>query len=326
VSTASEKAAASSARADETVLVVGEALIDVVEHENQPLGEHVGGSPLNVAVGLALLGRDVEFLTWIGDDHRGHRIADHLHDAGVTLADGSIGAPQTATAVATLDEHGSATYRFDMDWHVDPRRVPSHPIALHTGSIAVALEPGCRGVAALIAAHAPTSTITFDPNIRPMFFTGPADALARIESIVAQADVVKASDEDLRWLAPDTEPRELARHWLSLGPAIVAVTEGADGSFAVCANGAQLIPAFPTDVVDTVGAGDAFMTGLIDALWDQQLLGAPQRSRLHGISADALRQVLQVAALSSALTVARPGAALPDRATRDRAAQRLAVR
>lgn len=76
----------------DTALVVGEALIDIVQHEGQALGVHVGGSPLNVAVGLALLGRRVRFLTWIGDDRRGRRIADYLHDSGVDLAEGSVGA------------------------------------------------------------------------------------------------------------------------------------------------------------------------------------------------------------------------------------------
>jgi fructokinase len=307
----------------ETALVVGEALIDIVQHEGQPLGEHVGGSPLNVAVGLSLLDRRVEFLTWIGDDRRGQRIADYLHDAGVHLAEGSIAASRTGTALAVLDENGSATYEFDIDWHVSPRIGPTAPLVLHTGSIATALEPGCERVAGLIDAHAATATITFDPNIRPAFFEDADDARSRVEAIVPQADVVKASHEDMRWLDPDSSPEELAAHWLAMGPAIVAVTFSALGSYAICAEGVERIPAFPTEVVDTVGAGDAFMTGLIDALWDLALLGAHHREQLHDIGTGALRQVLEVAALSSSLTVARPGAALPDRATRDRAANRL---
>jgi fructokinase len=307
----------------DAALVVGEALIDIVAQKGQPLGEHVGGSPLNVAVGLALLGRRVELLTWIGDDPRGKRIANYLHDAGVELAAGSVGAPRTATALAELDEKGSATYQFDVDWQISPDARPSDPLVLHSRSIATALEPGCSAVAELIDARAATTTITFDPNIRPAFFVDAADALARVEAVVTRSDVVKASDEDMRWLAPHASPQELAAHWLTLGPAIVAVTFGAEGSYAVCADGSQRIPAYPTEVVDTVGAGDAFMTGLIDALWDRALLGADHREQLRNIDTDVLQQVLKVAALSSALTVARPGAALPDRATRDRAASRL---
>jgi fructokinase len=307
----------------DNALVIGEALIDIVQHEGQQLGEHVGGSPLNVAVGLALLGRPVEFSTWIGDDPRGQRIADWLHDSGVSLSKGSIGAPRTATAIAELDESGSASYQFDMEWKISPAGGPTAPLVLHTGSIATALKPGCDAVTELIDTHAATATITFDPNIRPAFFADAAEARPRVEAVVARADVVKASDEDLRWLDPDSSPEDLAAQWLALGPAIVAVTFGADGSFAVCADGQQRIPAYPAEVVDTVGAGDAFMTGLIDGLWDAALLGAERRQQLREIGTEVLRRVLEVAALSAALTVARPGAALPDRATRDRAADRF---
>jgi fructokinase len=304
-------------------LVIGEALIDIVQHAGRSLGEHVGGSPLNVAVGLALLGRQVDFLTWLGDDRRGQRIAAYLHDAGVDLADGSMEAPRTATALATLDESGSATYQFDIDWQVTPATAVTAPLVLHTGSIATALAPGCEGVATLIDKHASTTTISFDPNIRPPFFKDPGDARSRVEAVVARSDVVKASDEDMRWLAPDSTPEELAAHWLAMGPAIVAVTFGALGSYAICADGHERIPAYPAEVVDTVGAGDAFMTGLIDALWDLSLLGGHRRQQLRDIDTEALRHAIKIAALSSALTVARPGAVLPDRATRDRAASRL---
>jgi fructokinase len=306
-------------------LVIGEALIDVVSHDGQPLGEHVGGSPLNVAFGLALLDRPVEFLTWIGDDARGQRISDYLHDSGVTLAPGSRGAARTGTAHAELDENGSATYTFDLEWVVPPESAPSARPVLHTGSIATALAPGAAGVDALLAAYAPTTTITFDPNIRPDFYENAEQALAKVESIVSKCDVVKASDEDMRWLAPGTAPEDLAARWLTLGPSVVAVTLGADGSYAVCGDGSIRIPAYPTEVVDTVGAGDAFMTGLVDALWSAELLGGDRREHLRRITTDQLQHVLRVAALSAALTVARPGAALPDRATRDRAASRLAT-
>jgi fructokinase len=146
-------------------------------------------------------------------------------------------------------------------------------LVLHTGSIATALEPGCDAVAELIDANAATSTMSFDPNIRSAFFEDAEQALSRVETVVARSDVVKASDEDMRWLDPHSSPEELAARWLTLGPSIVAVTFGAHGSFAICADGDERIPAYPAEVVDTVGAGDAFMTGLIDALWDLGLLG-----------------------------------------------------
>jgi fructokinase len=144
---------------------------------------------------------------------------------------------------------------------------------------------------------------------------------ARIERLVERSDVIKVSDEDLEWLDPDHTPEQIAQMWLSLGPSIVAVTMGANGAFAVCAAGTVRIDARPVQVVDTVGGGDAFITGMIDALWSLNLLGGDRRPELAAISTDTLTGVLETAALSSALTVARAGADLPDRATRDDARQ-----
>jgi fructokinase len=299
-----------------TALVVGEALIDIVVRDGKTLGEHVGGSPLNVAVGLARLGRRVDFLSWIGHDSRGQRIAEHLRAAGANLLDGSMAASRTATARATLDENGAATYVFDIEWRL-PARTPTAPLVMHTGSIATVLNPGAADVVAMVDAHCAEATITFDPNVRPPLIDDPDAARARIESVVARSDVVKASDEDLRWLEPGIAPEELAARWLTLGPALVAVTLGSRGAFAACRRGEVRMPAHPADVVDTVGAGDAFMSGLIDALWSRDLLGAQRRDALRTITTDALRRVLDIAGLSSALTVARPGADMPDRAARD---------
>ncbi len=306
----------------ERALVIGEALIDIVERDGQVIGEHVGGSPLNVAIGLARLGRGVDFLTHIGDDPRGHRIADYVTKSGAQLVSGSVTAVHTPTALATLDESGSAQYVFDIDWQLSGTSEVAPPVVAHTGSIAAVLEPGCRATAALLDAYHLSATITFDPNVRPALITEDEQARTRIERFVERCDVVKASDEDLHWIDPNRTPEQVAETWLGLGPAIVAVTMGERGSFAMCAAGIARVQARPVEVVDTVGAGDAFMTGLIDALWTLGLLGADRRSELRRISVDALTGVLQTAALSSALTVARAGADLPDRVTRDAAAGR----
>ncbi len=301
-------------------LVIGEALIDIVEREGQVTGEHVGGSPLNVAVGLARLSRGVDFLTHIGNDPRGRRIVDYVKRSGVQLVSGSVSANRTPTALATLDASGSASYRFDIDWQLAGTPEVAPPLVAHTGSIATVLEPGCRATAALLDAYHPSATITFDPNVRPALIEDADIARGRIDRLIERSDVVKASDEDMRWINPNRSPEQIARTWLGLGPAIVAVTMGDRGAFAVCAAGAVRVPALRVNVVDTVGAGDAFMTGLIDALWSLRLLGAERRRELARIGTDALTGVVQTAALSSALTVARAGADLPDRATRDAAA------
>jgi len=159
-----------------------------------------------------------------------------------------------------------------------------------------------------------SATISYDPNVRPALITDHEQAVSRIERLVEKADLVKASDEDLRWIDPDRTPEQVAAAWQSLGPAIVAVTMGGEGAFAVCAAGTVRVAARPVEVVDTVGAGDSFMTGLVDALWSLNLLGGDRRAELARIDAEALEGVLRHAALASALTVSRAGADLPDRA------------
>lgn len=305
----------------ERALVIGEALIDIVERDGRVLGEHVGGSPLNVAVGLGRLGRGVDFLTHIADDDRGRRIAEYVESSGVQLVSGSTTAARTPTAMAHLNEAGAADYEFDIDWRLSGTAEVAPPLVAHTGSIAAFLDPGCLATAALLDAYRTAATITYDPNVRPALITERGQAIARIDRLVEKADVVKASDEDLRWIDPGRSPEQIATAWQALGPSIVAVTMGERGAFAVSAAGVVRVGAPPVQVVDTVGAGDAFMTGLIDALWSLGLLGAERRRALARIDLAQLEYVLGEAALASALTVARAGADLPDRAALQRGQQ-----
>ncbi|GFG74817.1 carbohydrate kinase family protein [Mycobacterium botniense] len=293
-------------------LVIGEALIDIVERDGQ-VHEYVGGSPLNVAVGLARLGRDVDFLTHIGDDTAGQRITEYINSSGAQLVPGSISAGRTSTARVTVREDGSADYVFDVHWQLSGTPAVTPPLVVHTGSIAAVREPGCPAVVALIDTYRVSATVTFDPNVRPGL-VDPDRARQRIRHLVERSDVVKASAEDLRWIDPNRPPERIAQTWLTLGASIVAVTRGEQGAMAVCAAGATRVAARPVRVVDTIGAGDAFMAGLIDALWRLGLLGAGRRGELRRIPLDTLTAALEAASLTSALTVARAGADLPDRA------------
>jgi fructokinase len=291
-------------------LVIGEALIDTVDGHV----EHVGGSPLNVAVGLARLGRDIDFLTHIGDDEPGRRIGDYVKASGAQLVPGSTSATRTPTAVATIGDDGSAAYTFDLEWQLSGTPEVAPPLFVHTGSIAAVREPGCLAVAALLDTYHVSATVTFDPNVRPSLIVDRDLASERIHHLVERSDIVKVSDEDLRWIDPEHEPEWTARSWLASGPGIVALTMGQQGSVAFCAAGQARVAARPAKVVDTVGAGDAFMVSLLDTLWELDLLGADRRGALGQIGLDTLTTALDAASLSSALTVARAGADLPDRA------------
>jgi fructokinase len=297
-------------------LVIGESLIDIVGSD-----EHVGGSPLNVAVGLGRLGREVDFLTRIGDDPHGRRIAEYSNAAGVQLVPGSQSAEHTATARATVAEDGSADYEFDLDWQLSGTPTVAPPLLVHTGSIAAVQEPGCLVVAALVDAYHLSATVSFDPNVRPSLIADRELAIQRIGHLVERSDIVKVSEEDLYWLDPDRSPEQIARTWLALGPALVIVTMADQGAMAVSAAGEARVPTRAVQVVDTVGAGDSFMVGLLDALWSLALLGAERRAELAGIGIDALTAVLEAGSATAALTVGRAGADLPDRAALAAASQ-----
>ncbi|MCU1433073.1 MAG: PfkB domain protein [Actinotalea sp.] len=303
-------------------LVIGEALIDVVRGADGTETKHPGGSPANVALGLARLGRGVDLLTWFGADAHGRLLRSHLGASGVEILPGSDSAPRTSVATAVLDGGGAATYEFDLSWHVPERWTspPEAPLVVHTGSIAAVLEPGGPDVSRILAAHRQSATLTYDPNIRPSLMPPAGETRAVVESLVAVADVVKVSDEDLSWLEPGEHPLDVARRWASSGPALVVVTRGGEGATGITSGGSEVdVPAPPVTVADTVGAGDSFMGGLIDGLWSAGLLGADQRAALHAAEAETLRRVLTRCARIAATTVSRPGADPPTAAELDAA-------
>nr|WP_230977499.1 carbohydrate kinase [Georgenia yuyongxinii] len=300
---------------DAAALVIGEALIDIVERPGEQPAEHPGGSPANVAVGLARLGRDVELVSWFGADAHGSVLRSHLELENVRLSAASARASHTSTARARLDEAGGATYVFDLEWAPPAPEPVVQPIVVHTGSIAAVLEPGAATVAETITRFRDTATISLDPNIRPALMGESTATRTLVEALVVQSDVVKVSDEDLAWLVPDADPLAVARQWARSGPAIVVVTQGAGGAWAVTAGGLELdVAAVPAEVVDSVGAGDSFSAGLIDGLWAAGLLGADHRAALAQIDAGTLQRVLDQAARIAAITVSREGANPPTRA------------
>jgi len=298
-----------------SALVVGEALVDIVERPGDEPSAHPGGSPANVAVALARLGRDVELVSWFGADAHGSLLRSHLELEEVRLSAASARASRTSTARARLDESGAATYIFDLEW-APPEPDPAlQPLVLHTGSIAAVLEPGARTVTQTIARHRSGATVSYDPNIRPDLMPDRDATRTAVERLVSQADVVKASDEDLAWMYPQEDPFAVARRWLASGPAVVVVTRGAEGAWAVTAAGDELVAEpHPADVVDTVGAGDSFTAGLLDGLWAAGLLGGARREALRRLDAATLQRVLVHAARIAAITVSRAGANPPTRA------------
>ena len=294
--------------------VIGEALIDLVldpatEH---PTGApaylaHPGGSPFNVAVGLSRLGDPSVLLARLSADAFGRQLRAHAEANGVDLTRAVAATESSTLAVVSLDADRNATYDFyrtsTADWQWTAAElgvVPADADWIHTGSLASWIDPGASVIEELLTSR-PNSVISYDPNIRPLLLTDHDAAVARVERFVALATVVKASAEDLAWLYPGHGFDEVLQRWRQLGPRVVVVTDGGNGARAVAGDGEPFtVPAKPITVVDTVGAGDAFMAGLIHAL--------------HRDGLDAVRAAVDEAILVAALTCSRAGANPPTEA------------
>ncbi len=301
-------------------VVVGEALVDLVgQRGSRTFVAHPGGSPANVALGLARLGHPVTLLTRLGADPFGEMVTSHLQASGVRVDGDPRPGTRTSLAVATLAA-GSATYDFRIEWDVgDLGPLPAMARCLHTGSLATALAPGSGRVVELLERERRQgrATISYDPNVRPALLGTPEQARPGIEHVVALSDVVKVSDEDLAWLYPGRPDEDIARDWLGAGPGLVVVTRGAAGVLAVTARVMVEQPAMPIELVDTVGAGDSFTAGLLDGLAGADLLGGDRREALAAVGEAMLRSVLKEAGRVAAITCSRPGSDPPTRAELD---------
>lgn len=283
------------------VLVVGEALVDIVVSPRGTV-EYPGGSPANVAYGLGRLGVDTALLTSMGDDHHAAAIEQHLRGAGVHLLPGSKGRGGTATATAILASDGSARYDFDIGWDL-PRIAPAAlPKILHTGSIATFLAPGAAVVRELLEQSHDRCVVTYDPNIRPALLGSQFEAKSIFEELVPLTEVVKLSDEDAKWLYPRLSLEDISKRILDLGAGLVVVTMGAEGSLLTTAGTRVFVPSIKSAVVDTIGAGDSYMSALIYGLL---MRGA------DGLAPSVLESLGRMASKAAAITVRRPGAHPP---------------
>ncbi|ARC57892.1 2-dehydro-3-deoxygluconokinase [Frondihabitans sp. 762G35] len=290
-----------------TAFVVGEALVDIVVDGDEHR-EHAGGSPMNVAYGLARLGVDTALRAQLGQDARGRAIEEHLAGAGVHLDPATFHDGSTSTAVATIQADRTARYDFDIAWDPGAIEVPAGVRLVHTGSIASALAPGSAAVLALFEANRGSALLSFDPNVRPSITPSRDDVLTTVDALASLAHVVKMSDEDAEWLHPGVSLDEVLDRYLGLGAVVAAITRGGEGCSIATREVRLTLPSLPVDVVDTIGAGDAFMSGLLFAILSRGLDG-PLREGVLG--EDDLRAVAATALASARVTVSRAGANPP---------------
>jgi len=294
-----------------TIAVVGEVLVDLVwSMGTTSIVPHPGGSPANVAIGLHRLDRQVTLLSCWGDDPPGELIDSYLTETGVPVRRLPSASRRSTIAHAYLNPStGSATYDFLAAWDPTEIFVPEQTILLHTGSLAAVVEPGATPILKACRAlrNRPGRAVSIDLNVRPAVLPNRDTYRTQIERLTREADIVKASDEDLAWLYPDCAPEDAARALLTLGPKLVVLTQGSSGASAMTADHLVSLPAPTIQVADTIGAGDAFQAALLDALVQ------PDGSTQLPTTVTELTSVLHRCIAAGAITCTRYGARPPIR-------------
>ncbi len=299
-------------------LVCGEALFDFFETgrpegANAVYNARIGGSPFNVAMGLARLTARVSLLTGVSRDLFGDRIAESLTTEGIdSWAVVRKEAPSTLSFVG-LDADGSPAYAFfgngAADRSLEPEDLPplpAHVEWLHFGSYSLVTPPTSSTLFNLLEREK-SRFISLDPNIRPTVVSDMSVWETRISAMLPLVDLVKVSTEDLTMLYPDRDPLDTAQSWLDEGPRLVVVTDGGREVTGLTENGEQRVPVSDTEIVDTVGAGDTFMAMLMYLLGKN---GNPS-SMLNSLDNARLASILDVCARAASLTCSRRGADLP---------------
>jgi len=301
------------------ILSCGEALIDMLPRTTT-LGEpafspYAGGAVFNTAIALGRLGAPSAFFSGISTDMLGEILTDTLEASKVdTRFCARSGRPTTVAFVKLVDGH--ATYAF-YDENTAGRMLsvdqlpdlPADISALFFGGISLVNDPAATTYEALQAREASYAVTMLDPNIRPGFIAGQeAEYRARIERMIARADIVKLSDEDLHWLMGAGDAATLARAVLAKGPKVVFITEGAEGARAITATQNRFVAATPVTVADTVGAGDTFNAGALAALHEAGVL---TKRGIAALGDDVLDAALTLGTRAAAVTVSRAGANPP---------------
>jgi fructokinase len=299
------------------VTVIGEALVDLVpDGATGEYRERPGGSPFNVAVGLARLENRTSLMARFAEDRYGRLLRNTAAAEGIDLRAAPRAAERGSVAIASVDD-ARVTYDFEIegtaDWQwsaAELRDLSRETEVLHFGSIASWTPPGAARVADLVRELRAGCgvLISYDPNVRPAVIGSRERGVELVEESVRAAHVVKASREDVEWLYPGSAVGDVATRWSGFGPKLVVLTDGADGASAYSHGCAPLRrPGREVKVVDTIGAGDAFSAGLLSGLVRRRLHGA----RLEGVSDGTLADIIDEAVLVAAITCERAGADPP---------------
>ncbi|WP_372528177.1 carbohydrate kinase family protein [Piscinibacter sp.] len=302
-------------------VVCGEALMDVFAAGDTPTGTaldaRVGGSPFNVAVGLARLAQPVAFFGALSRGFLGERLMRALRDEGVDTASvAQVDAPTTLGLVG-LDAQGVPSYAFYGEGGADRQLaidalglLPADIRAIHLGSYATVVEPIASTLRALVEREHARTLICYDPNIRLNVEPDLARWSDMLQWMLPRTDLLKISEEDLSLLLPDVSPQQFADSALAQGVHLIVVTRGGEGALAWTRSESVSAPAIAVQVIDTVGAGDTFQAALLTWLAEHDCLSI---EAMGSMSASQLQAALKFAVDAAAITCSRRGADLPRR-------------
>ena len=300
------------------IVSCGEALIDFLPRQATDgaavFAPFAGGSPFNVAIAIGRLGTSAGFVGGLSTDMFGEILRTALHASGVDTSLANFSDRPTTLAFVSLSD-GNARYAF-FDEHSAGRMlteqdVPALPktvTALHFGSFSLAEEPCGSALEFLMQREFADRVISLDINVRPTLIKNRDGYLARIDRLVAMADIVKLSEEDLAWLDPIESFESMAARYLKLGAKIVVLTRGPRGAIAIARQTTVSVPRVAVKVAATVGAGDTFSAATLARLDQKALL---TKARIAGLNSDELTDALTFATKAAAVTVSRPGANPP---------------
>ncbi|MDX5401721.1 MAG: carbohydrate kinase [Rhodobacterales bacterium] len=301
------------------ILSCGEALIDMLPRTSTAgeacFAPYAGGAVFNTAIALGRLGAPSAFFSGVSNDMLGEILTETLAASKVDTRFLARSDRPTTVAFVKL-VNGQATYAFYDEGTAgrmlstsDLPNLPAEVEALFLGGISLVNDPAASTYEALQARECAARVTMLDPNIRPGFIAGKeAEYRARIGRMIARADIVKLSDEDLHWLQGEGDPVALARGIVAMGPKVVFITEGAKGARAVTASQDRFVAAQKVMVVDTVGAGDTFNAGVLAAL---HRAGVLTKAGVAALSDTVLDAALSLGARAAAVTVSRAGANPP---------------
>jgi len=300
------------------IICCGEALIDMLPRrstlDEPAFSPYSGGAVFNTAIALGRLGTPVEFFSGLSSDLFGEQLRATLAGSRVGSRYAHISNRSTTLAFVRLVD-GQASYLFydegtagRMLSEADLPDFEGNVDALIFGAISLIPEPCGSAYEALMRREAGRRVTMLDPNIRPAFIPDRDRHLARIGRMIAMADILKLSDEDVTWFGEAGETDDVISHWLDRGPKFIVVTQGSKGAVGYTKNHKVTVTPKPVTVVDTVGAGDTFNAGILASLHDQGLLS---KERLAALTETEMNAALTLGAAAAAVTVSRAGANPP---------------